>query len=133
MIPTGCGVSVVASPPTCFAVSNGNVRFIGPLPPQQEGVELRRFDGDRLQVGNPSTYGTPDGHFQGEDAKGHPIEIFWWNQLHVKEARWLEFTVIRVVRPHAKNSERDPRESWFVWLGDPQVDLAQIAMGYTLR
>lgn len=77
--------------------------------------------------------GTPDGHFEGEDTKGRPIEIFWWNQLHVKDARWLEFTVIRVLRPHARNSERDPKISWFVWLGDPQADIAQIAMGYTLR
>jgi hypothetical protein len=51
----------------------------------------------------------------------------------VKEARWLDFTVIRVIRPHAKNSERDPRESWFVWLGDPEAGIAQIARGYGLR
>lgn len=107
--------------------------FYRPAPPPTGKRGAPRKDGDRLQVGNPSTYGTPDGSFQGEDAKGRPIEIFWWNQLHVRDARWLEFTVIRVVRPHAKNSERDPRESWFVWLGDPQVDLAQIAMGYALR
>ncbi len=107
--------------------------FYRPAPPPTGKRGAPRKDGDRLQVGNPSTYGTPDGHFQGEDTKGHPIEIFWWNQLHVRDARWLEFTVIRVVRPHAKDKERDPKISWFVWLGDPQVDLAQIAMGYVLR
>jgi hypothetical protein len=107
--------------------------FYRPAPPPTEKRGAPRKDGDRLQVGNPSTYGTPDGSFQGEDAKGRPIEIFWWKQLHVKDARWLEVTVIRVVRPHATDKERDPRESWFVWLGDPEADIAQIAMGYALR
>jgi hypothetical protein len=45
----------------------------------------------------------------------------------------LEVTVLRVVRPHATNKERDPRVSWFVWMGDQEVDLAQIALGYALR
>lgn len=84
-------------------------------------------------VGNASTYGTPDGHFQGKDTKGRPIEISWWKQLHVKDARWLVMTVIRVIRPHATDKERDPRESWFVWLGNEEADIAQIAMGYVLR
>jgi DDE superfamily endonuclease len=102
-----------------------------PLPTGSRGTP--RKDGDRLQAGNPSTYGTPDGSFQEHASSERPIEIFWWKRLHVKEARWLELTVIRVVRPHATNKERDPRESWFVWLGDPEVDIAQIAQGYTLR
>jgi hypothetical protein len=133
MIAIGCGVNAEGLKPTSWFASNANALFTDRPLRHQENVGLRRFDGDRLQVGNPSTYGTPDGSFRGEDAKGRPIEIFWWKQLHVKEARWLEFTVIRVVRPHAKNSQRDPRESWFVWLGDPQVDMAQVALGYALR
>jgi len=40
---------------------------------------------------------------------------------------------LRVVRPHAANTERDPRVSWFVWIGDDAVDLASIALGYVLR
>jgi hypothetical protein len=42
-------------------------------------------------------------------------------------------TVIRVVRPHASDKERDPRVSWFVWIGDQEADLAQMALGYALR
>jgi len=53
--------------------------------------------------------------------------------MHVKEARWLEMTVMRVVRPQASNQERDPRVSWFIWIGDQQADLVNIALGYVLR
>jgi len=86
-----------------------------------------------LQVGNANTYGTPDGFFDGMDHKERPIQISWWKHMHVKNARWLEVTVIQVVRPHATNKERDPRISWFVWIGDPAEDLVQIARGYALR
>lgn len=48
--------------------------------------------------------------------------------MHVKQARWLEVTVIEVVRPQATNSERDPHVSWFVWIGDQQADLVSIAL-----
>jgi len=84
-------------------------------------------------VGNASTYGTPDGYHNGIDQKERPIQISWWNHLHVKEARWLEVTVIQVVRPYATNKERDPRISWFVWIGDPAEDLVPIAKSYALR
>ncbi len=53
--------------------------------------------------------------------------------MHVKQARWLDLTVLQVVRPNATNKERDPRVSWFVWIGNPEADLAQIELGYALR
>ena len=66
--------------------------------------------------------------------KGHPVSISWWEHMHVEDARWLDLTIIQVSRPHATNSERDPRISWFVYQGqDPQEGLAQIALLYGLR
>lgn len=89
--------------------------------------------GAKLQPDDPSTHGNLDGTWQGQDAKGRPVTITWWKQLHVKQARWLELTVLRVERPHANNTERDPRTSWFVWIDDASVDLAAIAPGYVRR
>ena len=54
--------------------------------------------------------------------------------MHVKDARWLDLTIIQVIRPQAANSERDPRISWFVYIGqDPQEGIAQVALLYCLR
>jgi hypothetical protein len=92
-----------------------------------------RKDGDKLQPDDPESHGTPSGHWQGRDAKQRALEISWWHHLHVKGARWLEMAVIRVVRPHATNKERDPRVSWFVWIGKEQADLVNVALGYVLR
>jgi hypothetical protein len=92
-----------------------------------------RKDGAKLQPKDPQTHGKPDAQVVCLDAKGRPVQVSWWNQMHVKEARWLDLTVIRVIRPHATNKERDPRSSWFVWIGDPHADMAQIALGYVRR
>lgn len=37
------------------------------------------------------------------------------------------------MRPHATNKERDPRVSWFVWMGDESVDITQVGLGYARR
>jgi DDE superfamily endonuclease len=104
---------------------------VAPAPTGKKGAP--RKDGAKLQPKDSGTHGEPDGMWSGLDDKGRPVEVTWWKRMHVKQARWLEVTVVRVVRPHATNKERDPRVSWFVWIGDESVNLAQIALGYVLR
>jgi hypothetical protein len=111
----------------------GNRCFYRVAPARTGKRGAPRKDGDKLQPDDPTTHGTPSGHWQGQDARERVIEISWWHHLHVKGARWLEMTVIRVLRPHATNKERDPRVSWFVWIGDQQTDLVPVALGYVLR
>jgi hypothetical protein len=91
------------------------------------------LDGAKLQPKDPLSHAQPDGMSQGTDQKGRSVEVTYWKHLHMKQARWLEVTVLRVVRPHATNKERDPRVSWFVWIGDQDADVQEIALGYVLR
>lgn len=102
-----------------------------PAPTGKKGCP--RKDGAKLQPKDPLTHGEPDGMWKGSDAKGRPVEVTCWKRLHVKQARWLEVTVLQVVRSHATNKERDPRVSWFVWIGDQEADVFQIALSYVLR
>jgi len=104
---------------------------VAPVPTGKKGAP--RKDGDKLQPKDVTTHAEPDGTWKGMDSKERPVEVTWWKQMHVKQARWLQLTVLRVVRPHATNKKRDPRVSWFVWIGEPEADLAQIALGYALR
>jgi DDE superfamily endonuclease len=104
---------------------------VAPLPTGKKGAP--RKDGARLQPKDAATHGEPDDTWKGTDENDRRVEVSWWKHMHVKQARWLQVTVLRVVRPHATNKERDPRVSWFVWIGDPEADLAQVALGYALR
>jgi len=107
-----------------------NQVFYKPAPPHTGKRGQPRKDGARLKLDDPCTQESPDGMWQGTDAKVHPVQVHWWNKMHVKDARWLELTIIKVIRPRADDSERDPKISWFVYLGqDPQ----QVALLYGLR
>jgi hypothetical protein len=102
-----------------------------PTPTGKRGAP--RKDGERFQCSEPSTYGQATGSWQGSDAKGRPVEISWWTGLHLSQARHIEVTVIRVVRPCASGKKRDPRESWFLWDGSTQVCLPEVALDYRRR
>ncbi|EFH86585.1 NF041680 family putative transposase [Ktedonobacter racemifer] len=107
--------------------------FYRPAPEKTGKRGSPRKDGDKLRPDTEATHGSPDGQWEGLDEKERPVRLRWWKHLHLKEARYLDLTVIRVERPHASNTERDPRVSWFVWIGDPEVDLVTIGLGYVLR
>jgi hypothetical protein len=104
---------------------------LAPAPTGKRGAP--RKDGDKWQPDDPTTHGNPSGVWEGLDEKERPIQITWWHHLHVQKARWLEMSAIRVVRPHATHSERNPRVSWFVWIGDQQAAMVPIAKGYVRR
>ncbi|GER86247.1 hypothetical protein KDW_04090 [Dictyobacter vulcani] len=102
--------------------------FYRAAPPPTGKKGCPRKDGDKLQPKDPATHQDPDGVWKGTDEKERPVEVTWWKHMHVKQARYLDVTVLRVVRPHATNKERDPRVSWFVWIGDQEADVTQIAL-----
>lgn len=111
----------------------GNRCFYRAAPPPTGKRGAPKLDGAKLQPNDLATHGSPDATFEGQDRAGRPIQLCWWKQMHVQTARWLDMSLIQVVRPHATNTERDPRVSWFVWIGEQQADLAPIGMGYTRR
>jgi hypothetical protein len=75
----------------------------------------------------------PDEHWQGEETAGHPVEVDCWNPLHFQDARHISVSVLRVVRPAAKGTKRDPRVSWFLFEGQQRPPLAEVSPLYALR
>jgi hypothetical protein len=111
-----------------------NQAFYKPAPPHTGKSGNPRKDGEKLKLNDPSTQKNPDGTWEGNDTRGHSVQINYWDKMHVKSARWLDLTIIQVVRPQAAGSERDPRMSWFVYSGqDPLEGVAQVALFYGLR
>jgi hypothetical protein len=50
-----------------------------------------------------------------------------------RQAREVEVTVFRVLRERATGTKRDPRESWFVWVGEDELELSVVALTYRRR
>jgi hypothetical protein len=104
-----------------------------PAPPRTGRRGAPRKDGPRFQGSDPATHGTPDGHWDGADARGQRVRVTWWAGLHLKACRQVAVTAICVVRHQAQGTARDPRESWFWWLGGPLPPPALLPRYYGRR
>jgi hypothetical protein len=103
-------------------------------PPAQRGKRgAPHKDGSLFQGSQPQTWGEPDQQGQGHDEAGQPIQVCAWHSLHFRPARECEVSVYRVVRERATGSKRDPRESWFCWLGRIPLPLWEVASTYRYR
>jgi len=90
-------------------------------------------DGERFKCDAPETHGPPDRVWEGQDEKGHRVLVEAWEHLHLKQAREIAGTVIRVTRFGAADSQRDPRVSWFLWVGQAPAPLARVWSLYKRR
>ncbi|GHO61452.1 hypothetical protein KSC_003440 [Ktedonobacter sp. SOSP1-52] len=90
------------------------------------------LDGALLQGTRAETLTGADESVSANDEKGRPVHLTRWSGLHFKQGRDVEVCVVRVVREGAKNSKRDPRESWFVQLS-ADMPLQEVAPTYAHR
>src|SRR2546423_11625125 len=102
--------------------------FHRPAPARQPGQRgASRKDGARFQCCDESTHGEPDASWEGTDAKGQRVEVRCWNQLHLRTARWVQVSVIQVIRHGASERRRAPKIGWFVWKSEWPAPLAEIS------
>jgi len=119
---------------SCLLRVKRNRVFYRSAPPRQPGQRgPSRKDGARFQCSDESTHGQPNATFEGTDPSGKRVEVRCWTQLHLRTARWVDVSVIQVIRHGASEKKRDPRISWFVWKGDEPAPLAEIPSTYRLR
>ena len=59
--------------------------------------------------------------------------VSYWKHLYFREAPEAEVSVIRVQREAARETKRDPRESWFIWTGQEDIPLEQVRLWYRKR
>ena len=102
-------------------------------PPPTNKAGRPREDGDRFQGKDPATHGSPDATWSGVDAKGREIEVSVWHNLHFRQCRHILVSVLRVTRPRAEDTKRDPKVSWFVWHGETLPPLGEIVGLYKRR
>ncbi len=108
--------------------------FYRPAPARVPGqIGAARKDGERFQCKDESSHGEADATWEGIDAKGAKIEVRCWKHLHLRTARWVEVSLIQIIRQGATGRARDPKVSWFVWKGEQAAPLAQISPTYRLR
>jgi hypothetical protein len=88
--------------------------------PKQHGAPFRCND--------PGSQQEPDEAFQNEQ-----LQVACWKRLHFREEPGLPVTVLRVVREAAADTKRDPKVSWFLFVGEQMPALSQIPSLYARR
>jgi len=93
------------------------------------------LDGPLFQGTRPETVTGAEAVWMSHDEKGHLVTVRRWSGLHFRQAREVPVRVFCVQRNGAKDSKRDPRESWFVSLDKHPVSipLAQVRSSYGRR
>lgn len=104
-----------------------------PAPPRTGQRGAPRKDGARFQGSDPATHGEPDAWWQGADARGQAGTVASWGGLHRKARRDVPITAVRIVRAGAAGTRRDPRATWFWWLGEPLPPPATLPHLYARR
>lgn len=89
--------------------------------------------GPLFQGTRPETQGPADAQWEGTDEQGKRVVVSCWKGLHFREAPLVEVWAIRVQREAARNTKRDPRESWFIWTGNEELPLEQVRPWYRKR
>lgn len=102
-----------------------------PAPTGKRGAP--RKDGARFQGSAGTTHGPPDADWTGVDAKGQTVQVRCWSGLHLRKARAVAITAVRIIRSGARHTKRDPREAWFWWLGESLPPLEELAGLYPRR
>jgi DDE superfamily endonuclease len=105
-----------------------------PAPPPTGKRGAPRKDGARFKGRDPATHGEPDATWTGTDAQGHAVTVRCWGHLHLKVCREVPLTAVCLTRAAAEGTKRDPRDTWFWWLGgQPLPPLPELARLYPRR
>ncbi len=111
-----------------------NRKLYRPVPSRPSGKRgAPRKDGMLFQGSRPETWGEPEQEWKGSDEAGKPILVQAWHRLHFRQAREVEVSVYRILRERARGTRRDPRESWFCWVGSTPLPLEEVAATYSHR
>lgn len=111
----------------------GNRVFYRPAPRKTGRPGAPKKDGTPFKCRDKRTHGKPTQAWSATDEHGHLVEVTAWANLHYKTSRAIPLTVIRVVRQGATDKKRDPRVSWFIWVGAEPIALAEVWPTYRRR
>src|SRR5947209_12400426 len=83
----------------CLLRVKSNRVFYRRAPERLAGqLGAKSLDGGRFQCKDESSHGEADESWEGVDAKGARIQVRCWNHLHLRTARWLEVSLIQIIR-----------------------------------
>lgn len=101
-----------------------NLCLWGP-PPPHSGRGRPRVHGDKFKLKDPTTWGPPAEVLEVEDPQLGQVHISLWRGLHFRKSPHHPMTVVRITRPGARGTRRDPKDLWLIWVGEEPPPLRE--------
>lgn len=100
-----------------------NLCLWGP-PPSYRGRYRPREHGAKFKLSDPTTWGPPAETWIVTDPELGQVELCLWRGLHFRKSKAHPMVVVRVHRPQARDTRRDPKDLWVAWIGQEPPPLA---------
>lgn len=94
-------------------------RCLWGAPPPYRGWGRPAEHGAKFKIKDPKTWPEPVETVEIQDEKLGRVIIQLFENLHFREAKDHVFPIIRIHRPDAKNTRRDPKDLFIAWIGHP--------------
>jgi hypothetical protein len=94
-------------------------------PGTYSGKGRPKIHGDKLKLKDQDTWPQPVATLEKDDPKLGHVCIQQWNDLHFRRAPDHPMVVLRIERPDARGTRRDPRDFWLAWQGKPPPSLEE--------
>ena len=89
--------------------------FEGPPPYRGRGPYPKH--GPPFKLKDPSTWGNTDELLWTDDPQQGWVLVQVWHSLHFRASPHQPMSVIRISRPGARGTRRDPKAVWLAWVG----------------
>ncbi|HVF98255.1 MAG TPA: NF041680 family putative transposase, partial [Chloroflexia bacterium] len=89
--------------------------FEAPTPYKGRGPRPKH--GAPFKLKDPSTWGNPDELLWVDDPQQGWVSVQVWHNLHFRASADQPMTLLRISRPGARGTRRDPKAQWLVWVG----------------
>lgn len=93
-----------------------NLRLFEP-PPPYSGRGPYPKHGSAFKLKDLSTWGNSDELLWVDDPKQSWVMVQVWHSLHFRASPHQQMSVIRISRPGARGTRRDPKAQWLAWVG----------------
>lgn len=101
-----------------------NICLWGP-PPPYSGKGRPPTHGGKFKLKDSATWGPPAETLEVNDPHRGRVCLSLWRDLHFRKSARHPMFVLRIERPDAPGTRRDPKELWVTWLGEDPPTLAE--------
>jgi hypothetical protein len=99
-------------------------RTLRRVPGPYSGRGRPSLHGAVFRLSDPTTCGSPNASWEGEDAELGPVRVECWYALHFEDAPKRLLDVFRIQRLNARGTRRDPSVVWLGWCGQAPLEIS---------